>query len=41
MNIGTLHVRIARKTVEALNICTFELVNIDGGAPCILCRFAH
>jgi vanillate O-demethylase ferredoxin subunit len=32
MNIGTLHVRIARKTVEALNICTFELVDINGGA---------
>jgi vanillate O-demethylase ferredoxin subunit len=32
MNIGSLHVRVARKTLEALDICTFELVDIDGGA---------
>lgn len=32
MNTGTLHVRVARKTVEARDICTFELVDIDGGA---------
>ncbi|HEX6793574.1 MAG TPA: PDR/VanB family oxidoreductase [Casimicrobiaceae bacterium] len=30
MNIGTLHVRVARKTVEALDICSFELVAADG-----------
>jgi vanillate O-demethylase ferredoxin subunit len=32
MNIRSLHVRVARKTVEALDICTFELVDVDGGA---------
>jgi vanillate O-demethylase ferredoxin subunit len=32
MNIGSLHVRVARKTLQALDICTFELVDIDGGA---------
>ena len=30
MNIGSLHVRVARKTLEALDIYTFELVDIDG-----------
>jgi vanillate monooxygenase ferredoxin subunit len=30
MNIGTLHVRVARKAAEALDICTFELVHADG-----------
>lgn len=32
MNIGTLHVRVARKTVEARDICSFELVDVGGGA---------
>ena len=41
MNIGSLHVRVARKTLEALDIYTFELVDIDGGASCVLCRFSH
>ena len=39
MNIGTLHVRVARKAVEALDICTFELVDADGGP--VLGWFAH
>ena len=47
MNIGSLHVRVARKTLEALDICTFELVNIDGGAlpafsaGCHITRFSR
>src|SRR5450631_2547354 len=32
MNVSDLQVRVARKTLEALNICTFELVDI-GGKP--------
>lgn len=32
MNIRSLHLRVARKTLEALDICTFELVDVDGGA---------
>jgi vanillate O-demethylase ferredoxin subunit len=32
MNAATLKVRVARKSVEALDICTFELVAADGGA---------
>ena len=32
MNAATLKVRVARKTVEALDICSFELVAADGGA---------
>jgi vanillate O-demethylase ferredoxin subunit len=31
MSTGTLRVRVARKTVEALDICSFELVRADGG----------
>jgi vanillate O-demethylase ferredoxin subunit len=30
MNASTLTVRVARKTVEAVDICTFELVAADG-----------
>lgn len=30
MNASTLHVRVARKTVEALDICSFELVDVHG-----------
>jgi vanillate O-demethylase ferredoxin subunit len=32
MNSNTMRVRIARKQREALDICSFELVAIDGGA---------
>ena len=32
MSLGTLHVRVARKAQEALDICTFELVDTEGGA---------
>jgi vanillate O-demethylase ferredoxin subunit len=32
MNATTLKVRVARKTVEALDICSFELVAADGGS---------
>jgi vanillate O-demethylase ferredoxin subunit len=32
MNTPTLQVRVARKSVEALDICTFELVSTDGSA---------
>ena len=30
MNAGELQVRVARKHDEALDICTFELVRVDG-----------
>lgn len=30
MNASELHVRVARKQAEALDICTFELVQEDG-----------
>lgn len=30
MNVGSLQVRVARKTLEALDVCTFELVDVDG-----------
>jgi vanillate monooxygenase ferredoxin subunit len=32
VNTSTLHVRIARKTTEALDICSFELVDVAGRA---------
>jgi vanillate O-demethylase ferredoxin subunit len=32
MNASTLKVRVARKANEALDICTFELVSVDGHA---------
>src|SRR5436190_23344809 len=32
MSLGTLHVRVARKAQEALDICTFELVDTEDGA---------
>jgi vanillate O-demethylase ferredoxin subunit len=32
MNAASLQVRVARKTVEALDICSFELVSTDGRA---------
>ena len=32
MNIDQLRVRVARKWIEAQDICAFELVNADGGA---------
>jgi vanillate O-demethylase ferredoxin subunit len=32
MNASMLKVRVARKATEALDICTFELVNTEGGA---------
>jgi vanillate O-demethylase ferredoxin subunit len=31
MNVSTLKVRVARKAVEAVDICTFELISADGG----------
>jgi vanillate O-demethylase ferredoxin subunit len=32
MNASSLHVRVAKKSAEALDICTFELVDVAGGA---------
>jgi len=32
MNPTTLNVRVARKSVEAVDICTFELVDVNGAA---------
>ena len=31
MNASELHVRVARKSIEAIDICTFELVDVNGG----------
>lgn len=33
MNASDLRVRVARKSIEAVDIATFELVNADGGQP--------
>ena len=32
MNAPMLRVRVSRKTVEAIDICTFELVSVDSSS---------